>query len=252
MAAGLAALMIAMLPVTSVAQPEQKQNDGKFGPVGPAAKATPKGIPGPAPKMPDGKPDFTGVWTPGGTFMLMGATPPPLQPWAAEVLKQRRDTLSKDDPEGYCLPAGVPRISPFPYKLIQTPTELVFLDEGNVHSYREIFMDGRGHPKEPDSLWMGHSIGAWDGDTLVIDSVGFNDKTWLSGQGVPHSEALHVIEKLRRPSLGTLEIEVTIDDPKAFTAVYTYKRTHTLMPGADLLEYVCNEFNVDKDHLVGK
>ena len=242
--------MLTLLPASN-AQSE-KQGDGKFGPVGPTAqKGAAKGIEGPTPKTPDGKPDFSGVWTPGSTFMLMGG-PPPLQPWADALYKERRANLSKDDPEGYCLPAGVPRISPFPYKILQTPKELAILDEGNIHSYREIYLDGRGHPKDPDSLWMGHSIGKWEGDTLVIDSVGFNDKTWLNGQGLPHSDALHVIEKLRRPNLGTLEIEVTIDDPKAFTAPHTFKRTHTLMPNADLLEYVCNEFNVDKDHLVGK
>ena len=213
-----------------------------------------------SPRLADGKVDFggKGVWAPiwvqdwADTRYVDKAIDVPFTPAGLALFKERRANLSKDDPEGYCLPAGVPRISPFPYKLIQTPTELVFLDEGNIHSYREIYMDGRGHPKDPDSLWMGHSIGKWEGDTLVIDSVGFNDKTWLTGQGVPHSDALHVIEKLTRPSLGTLQIEVTIDDPKAFTALYTYQRTHTLMPGADLLEYVCNEFNVDKDHLVGK
>ena len=159
--------------------------------------------------------------------------------------------MSKDDPEGFCLPAGVPRISPFPQKFVQTSNLIVILDEGNIHSYRQIFLDGRGHPKNMDPLWMGHSTGKWDGDTLVIDTVGLNDKTWINGQGVPHSDQLHVIERYRRPDLGHLEAEITIEDPKAFTAPHTFKRSYTLLDG-EILEYVCNEFNVDSEHLVGK
>jgi hypothetical protein len=205
---------------------------------------------GPAPRTADGKMDFSGVWNPGGGFGNIGQVP--LQPWAEALYKERRANLSKDDPEGHCLPAGVPRISPFPYKIVQTPTLVVILDEGNIHSYRQLFLDGRGHPKNPDPLWMGDSIAQWDGDTLVVDTVGFNDKTWLNGQGVPHSDALHVIERFRRPDLGHLEIEITLEDPKAFTKPHTFKRNHTLMQNAEILEYVCNEFNVDADHLVGK
>jgi hypothetical protein len=239
-----AAAVVVMLPLRGPAQgsPGPAKSKGK----GPAAPA------GPTPHMPDGKVDFSGVWTPGGTFATMGQVP--LQAWADAVYKERRGNLSKDDPEGHCLPAGVPRISPFPSKIVQTPTLLVILEEGNIHSYRQIFMDGRGHPKDAGDLdlWMGDSIGAWDGDTLVVDSVGFNDKTWLNGQGVPHTNALHVIERMRRPDLGHIETEITLEDSKAFTKPHTFKRTHTLMAGAELLEYVCNEFNVDAEHLVGK
>jgi hypothetical protein len=181
--------------------------------------------------------------------MIMGQ--PSLQPWAEAIYQERRATLSKDDPEGHCLPAGVPRISPFPQKFVQTPTLLVILDEGNIHSFRQIPLD-RGHPKDPDPLWMGDSVGKWDGDTLVVDTIGFNDKTWLNGQGTPHSDALHVIERISRPDLGHLQFDITLEDPKAFTKPHTFQRAFTLMPNTDLLEYVCNEFNVDADHLVGK
>src|SRR5271154_1714852 len=128
---------------------------GKLGPVGPAPGSLRKDkVPqGPTPKMPDGKPDLSGVWTP-TNFMLMGGQPS-LQPWADALYKERRANLSKDDPEGSCLPAGVPRISPFPMKLIQTPAVVVMLEEGNVHSYRQFFLDGRGHPKDLEPLWMG-------------------------------------------------------------------------------------------------
>jgi len=205
---------------------------------------------GPTPRTPEGKVDFSGVWDPGSAFFNIGQVP--LQPWAAELYAQRRANLGKDDPEAQCLPAGVPRISPFPQKFVQTPTLIVILDEGNVHSYRQLFLDGRGHPKNMDPLWMGDSIAKWDGDTLVVDTTGFNDKTWLTGQGVPHSEELHVIERYRRPDFGHLEVEITLEDPKAFTKPHTFKRGFILLPNWEIHEYVCNEFNVDKDHLVGK
>jgi len=203
----------------------------------------------PPPRTPDGRVDLAGVWSVGTTFGNIGQ--PPLQPWAEALLQERRRTLSKNDPEGFCLPAGVPRISPFPYKIVQTPTLVVLLDEGNVHSYRQFFMDGREHPKSAEPLWMGHSIARWEGDTLVVDTVGFNEKTWLNGQGVPHTDKLHVVERYTRPEFGKLEIEITLEDTGAFTTPHTFRRTHTLMPGAELLEYVCNEFNIDKDRLVG-
>ena len=204
---------------------------------------------GPAPRTPEGKPDLSGVWSPGLDFARLGQVP--LQPWADALYKERRANLSKDDPEGHCLPAGVPRIAPFPFKLVQTPILVIYLDEGNVHSYRQFFLDGRSHPKDLDPTWMGDSIAKWDGDTLVVDTIGFNDKTWLNGQGLPHSDALHVIERYRRPDLGHLEEEITMEDSKAFTAPHTFKRTMTLMPKWEIHEYVCNEFNVDAEHLVG-
>ena len=223
----------------------------KFDPGSPAPGTLRKDkIPeGPAPKMPDGKPDLSGVWTP-ANFLSMGQ--PSLTPWAEALYKERRANLSKDDPEGHCLPAGVPRISPFPMKLVQTPTLVVMLDEGNVHSYRQFFLDGRGHPKDLEPLWMGDSIAKWEGDTLVVDTIGFNDKTWLNGQGLPHSDQLHVIERYQRPDLGHLSVDITMEDPKAFTKPHTFHRTYTLLTDWEIHEYVCNEFNVDAEHLVGK
>jgi hypothetical protein len=249
--------LVALLPIHSAAQSDQdKGGKGKFGPVGPEGQKGkgkgrgPSAPTGPTPRMPDGKVDLQGVWTPGLSFGTMGQVS--LQPWAEKVYQERRATLSKDDPEGHCLPAGVPRISPFPQKFVQTPKLVVILDEGNIHSYRQIALD-REHPKDPDPLWMGDSVGKWDGnDTLVVDTVGFNDKTWLNGGGVPHSEELHVVERYSRPDLGHLQVDITMEDPKAFTKPHTFQRVYTLMQNTDLLEYVCNEFNVDAEHLVGK
>ena len=200
--------------------------------------------------MPDGKPDLSGVWTPGLSFTQMGQVP--LQPWAEELYKQRRANLSKDDPEGHCLPAGVPRISPFLQKFVQTPTLLVILDEGNIHSYRQVFLDGRSIWTIRDRCGWAIPSGKWDGDTLVVDTKYLNDKTWLNGQGLPHSDELHVVERFTRPDLGHLNIEITMDDPKAFTKPHTFTRTYLLRPTWEIQEYVCNEFNVDADHLVGK
>ena len=255
MAATAVAVTLALMPIASVAQSDAKTGKGGKGggnkenaaDFQSASTPTPTG---PPPKMPDGKPDLSGVWTPGLSFTQMGQVP--LQPWAEEVYKQRRANLSKDDPEGHCLPAGVPRISPFLQKFVQTPTLLVILDEGNIHSYRQVFLDGRPHLDDPGPLWMGDSIGKWDGDTLVVDTVDLNDKTWLNGQGLPHSDELHVIERFKRPDLGHLEIEITMDDPKAFTKPHTFTRTYLLRPTWEIQEYVCNEFNVDAEHLVGK
>jgi hypothetical protein len=109
-------------------------------------------------------------------------------------------------------------------------SELVLmLDEGNVHSYRQFFLDGRGHTKDLGPLWMGDSVAKWDGDALVVDTVGFNDKTWLNGQGLPHSDQLHVIERFQRPDLGHLSVDITMDDPKAFTKPHTFNRTYDLL-----------------------
>lgn len=221
-----------------------------------AAKADVKGKDdgapkGPTPRMPDGKVDFNGVYSPANFSNYGGVLP--LQPWAQKVYDDRRSSLSKDDPEGFCLPAGVPRISPFPQKYVQTKDLFVILDEGNVHSYRQIFLDGRGHGKGLDQLWMGHSIGRWEGnDTLVVDTTGFNDKTWLNGQGLPHTDQLHVTERYTRPDLGHVNVEITLEDPGALTAPHTFTRQFLFKPDWELLEYVCNEFNIDQDRLVGK
>ena len=246
-AAVAVAALLPLAPVDVSAQVDLVKG-GKAAPAKGKEDSAPKG---PTPRMPDGKVDFNGVYGPANFAFYGGAMP--LQPWAQKVYDDRRAGLSKDDPEGNCLPAGVPRISPFPQKFVQTKDLFVILDEGNVHSYRQIFLDGRGHGKGLDQLWMGHSTGKWaDNDTLVVDTVGFNDKTWLNGQGLPHTDKLHVTEKYTRPDLGHVNVEITIEDPGALTAPHTFTRSFVFHPEWELLEYVCNEFNIDYDRLVGK
>ncbi|HLK50780.1 MAG TPA: hypothetical protein VKT49_21715 [Bryobacteraceae bacterium] len=210
---------------------------------------------GPAPRTADGKPDLSGVWNPDRHFIydISSALKPgeslPLQSWAAEVTKKR---MSKDDPEANCLPAGVPRMAPYPWKIVQTPKLIVFLFEGNIHTYRQIFLDGRGHPADLDPTWYGDSIGHWEGDTLVVDTVGFNDKFWFDFAAHPHTDKLHITERYRRTDMGHLEGEVTIDDPGAYTKPFTLYGHFPLQPDTEIMEYICNENNQDVTHIVGK
>jgi hypothetical protein len=169
---------------------------------------------------------------------------------AAQALMDTRQ--SKDDPEANCLPTGVPRIAPYPWRIVQDPTHIYFLFEGNIHSYRQIFMDGKPHPKDPDPSWYGDSRGHWDGDTLVVDSIGFNDKFWFDFRGHPHTEQLHTIERYTRTDLGTLVNEVTIDDPGDYSKPFTLKFTARLRPNEELMEYICQENNQDPEHIKGK
>ena len=206
-------------------------------------------VDGPAPKTADGKPDLSGVWLPS---LDMDADEPVYRPWAAALQKERADQKSKDDPRGKCLPGGVVRTNATDLtKFIQIPTELVILSEGTSPGFRQVFTDGRGHPTDFDPSWLGHSIGRWESDTLVIDTVGFHDRGWVDVNGRPQTEQLHVIERMRRPNLGTLEIEITVDDPGAYERPWKLRRQLKLAPDEELHEYVCNE-NDRPEHLVGK
>jgi hypothetical protein len=201
------------------------------------AKKAPAPPSGPTPRAEDGKVDLSGVWVP---TSIQLPSDPSYQPWAKKIYDERKANKQKDDPEKICLPNGAVRINPLPYKIVQRRDQIALLWEGNTHSYRRFFLDGRMHNLdiEPES-YTGQSIGKWDGDTLVVDTVGFNDKTWLDATGKPHSSDMHLIEKYRRPDLGHMTVELNIDDPKAFTKPYTFTRTFTLAPGLELQEYVC-------------
>ncbi len=207
-------------------------------------------VTGPAPKTADGKPDLSGMWLAGGPDM--DADDPPYRPWAAALQKQRLEDGSKDDPRAHCLPSGTVRTNALDLtKFIQIPTELIILSEGSPPGFRQIFTDGRGHPADFDPTWMGHSIGRWVGDTLEIDTVGFHDRGWLDVTGKPQTDQLHVIERMRRPDLGTMEIEITVDDPGAYEHPWKLKRRLKLAPNEELHEYVCNE-NEKPEHYRGK
>src|SRR5438132_9468837 len=219
-----------------------------------------------APKARDGKIDLSGVWlsdvdpkgTPQGVenqvfpqyFINIAADlkqdAVPFQPSAQALFMQRLQNNGKDAPTAHCKPSGVPMLNsvPLPYKIIQTPRLIAILYEENT-VFRQIFLDGRQPVKDPEPRWMGYSTGKWEGETLVVDTVGFNDQSWLDAMGHPHSENMHLIERFRRRDTGHLEVEVTIDDPKAYTKPITYTQKATILPGEDLLEYFCTENEKD-------
>jgi hypothetical protein len=161
---------------------------------------------------------------------------------------------SKDYPGGFCLPANAAPITrAFPYKFVQTPSLIVVLHESDTPGVRQIFLDGRGHPADMNPTWEGHSIGHWEGDTLVIDTAGYNDKSWLSLTGIPHTEKLHTVEHIRRPDFGHIEVEIVMEDSGAFTS--PWKRTFTAtLASADeeILEFICGENNRDASHYRAK
>jgi hypothetical protein len=192
------------------------------------------------------KGNLTGVWQGPYTPDLTKGTTAQLTPWG-----QQRFSLfdGKTDP---CLPVGITRQAnaPDPIEIVQTPDRIVILYE-SWHIFRSIPTDGRSHPKNLDPTWFGNSVGKWDGDTLVIDVTGLNDKTSLDTNGHPHSDQLHLIERLRRTGPKTMSYEVTVDDPKAYTQPWKQTRVFNLQPGLELMEYVCLENEKDRSHLVG-
>ncbi len=210
----------------------------------------------PAPKTSEGKPDLTGIWVvASGKYLAniaVDGVEVPFRPEAAALYKKRRETNSVGRPTERCLPHSVPdaALVGYPFKIIQTPAQLVVLFEPFI-DYRQIFTDGRTLPKDPQPTWMGYSVGKWEGDTLVVDSSGFNDQTWLDDGGHPHSDALHVIERFRRIDFGHMELGITIDDPKMYAKPWTVTVPYNLVPDTELIEYVC-ENEKDLVHMVGK
>jgi hypothetical protein len=211
----------------------------------------------PAPKAADGKPDLSGLWTltaGTGYYGNVAADLPKggVLPWADALYRQRLEDFGKDDPWTiHCLPAG-PRaiIGGGLAKIVQTPALIVILYEGLA--YRQIFLDGRSLPKDPSPSWMGYSIGRWDGDTLVVESTGFNDRSWLDMGGHPHSEALRTTERYRRVNFGRMEVQVTFDDPSAYAKPWSISFNVNYSPDNELIEYVCNENEKDHSHLIGR
>jgi len=247
----ISAMTAAMLSMST--QPAAAQADPEARKVAAAKRDGPRE--GPIPRLPNGIVNLMdGVWTGGGPTqdlegqggMQKGELDALLLPWAKALMATRNPTM---EPHNLCLPMGVPRVTPFPYRFVQNythqaPTHMFILIEGNIHTYRQIFMDGRGHPEFLDPTWLGHSIGHWEKDTLVIDTVGYNDKFWFDRRGYPHTEQLHTIERWTRLNLGQMENVVTIDDRGAYTKPFTVRFMATLSPpGDELLEYICQENN---------
>jgi hypothetical protein len=248
-------------------------------PAVPRAASGEPNLDAPPPRTPDGKPDLSGVWTrapgdgrgrgrgqnaappppppgtpPVATFGDLGTNMPdglPLTPWGAELKKQRMALTSKDNPDANCLPMGMGQMNahPFPRKIIQTPTEVVLIYEGSGTTVREAFLDGRTLPRDPEPWWNGYSVGRWEGDTLVIETTGFMDDGWLDVRGSPLTSGGKIIERFHRVKYGYLELEETIDDPKAYTKPFSAKLYYRLSPDTQLSEFVC----LDKDakHYVG-
>jgi len=241
----------------------------------PGVPRLPDGTPNlsaPAPRTPEGKPDFSGLWEPDvgdehGSVFNPGAVFPkewynigaqlknglPLRPWALDLRSARKLENSKDSPDGKCLPMGplMDHSNRSPRKFIQVPGLLVILYEKSF-VYRQIFTDGRPLPTDPQTSFEGYSSAKWNDDTLVVETIGLRDGSWADEEGTPLTESAKITERLRRPNFGRLEIEVTVDDPKAYTAPWTVLLRHHIKLDTDLLEYVCLENEKSTQHIVGK
>src|SRR5579872_1822256 len=209
----------------------------------------------PAPRGRDGKPDLSGIWTvtSGKYLENLGAdgVAIPMVPWAAKLYAERQENNGRDRPSGRCLPHSVTDFDALfqPRKLIQTPGLVVLLFE-SYHSFRQIFTDGRPLPARRDPAWFGYSVGKWDGDRLVVDTSGLSEDTWLDDGGHPHSDALHVTERFHRRDFGHMDVQITIDDPKAYTKPWTVTIPWEYLPDTELLDWVCQN-NKDPEHMVG-
>ena len=252
---------------------------------GPRTKEGKIDLAAPPPRTSDGRPDFSGLWEParapggrGGTsfngtkalpFAISSSPddPPvaqffnigagfkeglPMTAWAAELRAQRKGNNNKDNPDALCLPLGLTQLHmhPQPRKIIQTSREIVVLYEANGNT-RQILMDGRRLPSnDPTPWWYGYSVGHWDGDTLVVETTGFRDDVWLDVEGSPLTNSGKMTERWRRPKFGLMQIDITIEDPKAYTKPFTVRVNHQLMPDTELMEFVCEER--DATHYVGR
>ncbi|MBV8902753.1 MAG: hypothetical protein JOZ22_03885 [Acidobacteriia bacterium] len=236
----------------------------------------------PPPRMPDGKPNLSGIWTmicTASDILVNGARTAkpvmclpetyvarefadigrgldgglPFQPWAADAVKARRAENGKNDPVTHCLPGTPVRTytAPLLKKIVQTPGLLLVLSESNA-SYRQVFIDGRPLPEGPNPSWNGYSTAHWAGDTLIVETNGFQDGQWLDRSGSPLTDRAKMTEKIRRPNFGSLEIELTVDDPKAYTKPWTVRLSQSLALNTELLDYICLENEKDSSHLVGK
>ena len=264
-----AAAVCTMLSTTAVAQWPSHPDPGV-----PRTAEGEVDVDAPTPRTPAGEPDFTGLWEitrgaigggaasreegqpepppqppgtpPLATFFDIGANlegGAPYRPWAKTLRDERVANGMKDNPDAHCLPLGYMQLHlhPQPRKIIQTPNVMVMIYEAN-YGIREIFLDGRPLPEtDPQPWWYGYSVGHWEGDELVIESTYFRDGGWLDVNGSPLTDEGRIVERLRRPSFGKIEIDITIDDPKSYTERFTVRVNHQLLPDEQLIEFICNE-----------
>ena len=224
----------------------------------------------PAPKTRDGNPDLSGVWwvRPDGDGKSTSGQPPKfflnlasdsqpgevtMLPWALAFVREQVAALGRNHPVSKCLPPGVPLsyTAGAPFKIVQTPDLVVMLYEYS-NSFRQVFVDGRALPKDAQPMWVGYSVGRWESDALVVETTGFNDKTWLDGVGHPHTEALRVTERLRRRDFGHLDMQITIDDAGAYVKPWAASMPAELATDTDVMEYVCVENEKSLQHMLGK
>jgi len=269
----VAAIFLAIMSTPVAAQWLQLRD-----PTTPRTKGGEPNLSAPTPRASNGTPDLSGVWAaepsdelkrsvgsddtnPLGAdlqfiskyaFNILADFKPedePIRPEAAAIFRQRTETAGKDIPTSHCLPGGVPFSSLIaPFKIVQTPRVVVMLLEDN-NPPRQIHTDRRKLPADPWPSWMGYSVGRWEGDALIVDTMGFNDRSWLDAFGHPHSESLHIVERFRRRDFGHMDLALTIDDPKMYTKPFTVKIAYRLLPDTDILEAVCAENEKDRIHL---
>jgi hypothetical protein len=260
MRAALVAAGVVLISVTAAAQWLNHPTPG--------TPRLPDGTPNlsaPAPRTADGRVDLSGIWEVEGDRVMptdgrvrskyvydIAADLPggaPFLPWAKALHGERQKALGVGAPTERCLPHGIPDAMltrTLPFKIVQTPALAIILYE-EFNNWRQVFTDGRRLPVDPQPAWLGYSVGRWDGNTLVIETAGFNDKSWLDAGGTPHTEALRTTERLRRVDFGHMEAQFTFDDPKAFTKPWSASVKFNLLPDTDLLEHHC-----DNEKWVGK
>jgi hypothetical protein len=269
-----AALAAALVSVTAAQQPSSTPPG--MGPSAPAGGAAPPRPSVPAPRWPDGHVNLgaprgeKGVWERRNEHLVnnpnsyqAAATRSarvhidqvPLQPWARALTNARQATALASEPYTRCKPAGGPRqfMSPYGLEIVEFPElrRILVFNISNAMSYRTIYMDGREHPRKLTPGYLGHSTGRWDGDTLVVDTVGFGENFWMNRDGLPHTGQLHLIERLTRTNFDTLNYEVTVDDPGAYTAPWTSGYTLGWQKGSELFEYMCQENNLSPESMAG-
>lgn len=234
------------------------------------------GPPRPTPRWPDGRVNFNsppgepGLWTGNGGRLVINPNSyepnttrnapihiddAPLQDWARALTNFRHTSALADEPHTRCKPSPGPRqfVTPYGIEILDFPElqRVYIIDVGGPHSFRTIFMDGRSHPKDLAPSYYGHSIGKWDGDTLVVDTIGFNEKSWMNRDGIPHTDRLHLTERISRPDYSTLRYEVTIDDPGAFTGVWKSGFSLNWSAGNQVFEYICQDNNLAPETMGG-